>query len=432
MEDLTVTVLPTGESGILIEADDNLGSSGLFFSADGGNTWRFEGRWCDILSPATSDPSTIYCGSSRSRNGGQTWVNIIDPAFLGNSIFNTIAFSGNENPILYIAGKDGIIYRSNNEGVDFIQISSNGLGNLPLTLLISPTHDNSFILTHSNCYITYPVWECKNYFSTDSGVTWNLLPESFHGYYAWDTNGNSLYGIKAALGGNVNTMMVSNDAGKNWVRVSTIPGPEQNPNGNSNLAWLGASPTKPGTVFVYRTGDYPAFFRSMDGGLIWEQLDLKIGNNQRFNITGNRLWAANDNELVYSDDNGGTFQNCSKPERDTNLPFTLLYMQKSNLILWGNTNDGIVQSKSNCLSWTTVPSQPEGLVINIMVSDPRDENTLYVGSNNGAFVSLDMGKSWSAINDGLLGANIIYSMVVDSQGNVFASTPYGIFKLVYK
>jgi photosystem II stability/assembly factor-like uncharacterized protein len=292
--------------------------------------------------------------------------------------------------------------------------------------MISPTYDNFFILTQTNCY---SVWDCKNYFSTDGGVTWNLLPESFRENYAWDANGNSLYGIKAPLDGYINIMMVSNDAGKNWMQVSTIPGPE----GNTSIDWLGASATQPGTIFVYRTGGSPALLRSTDGGVTWEQLNLAVDNTpsniQRFKISGNRLWAANTNYLVYTDDHDTTFHNCGWHDHDPNSTFIWLYMQKSNLILWGNTNDGIVQSKTDCLAWTTLPSQPEGLVVNTIASDPTNENILYVGSDSGAFISMDMGKSWAKIIDGLLGANIIYSIVVDSQGNVFASTPYGIFKL---
>jgi len=47
-------------------------------------------------------------------------------------------------------------------------------------------------------------------------------------------------------------------------------------------------------------------------------------------------------------------------------------------------------------------------------------------------VSFNGGQSWDQINDGLLGANVVYSIVVDLQSNVYVATPYGIFKLESK
>jgi photosystem II stability/assembly factor-like uncharacterized protein len=436
MEAVVSTILPSGDTGILIEATDDLGSTGLFLSADGGNTWTNKNRWCWTISE-TSIPSAIFCNSgndfNRSVNGGETWVTINPPAFiLTNSVY-AIAFSGGKNPTLYVAGANGIIYRSTDLGDDFEPMVGNGLGSTVLTLSISPSNNNIFILAQRKCFMAWPISMCNNYLSTDNGVTWNLLPQSFLEFFAWNAEGTSLYGIKSSPGGITLSLMVSNDFGKNWLRVSTIPGPDPGLNGGTQIDWFVVSHTQPGTLFIYRTGAVPALLRSIDGGLTWEQLNFKVGGNQRFNITGNFLWAENDGNLLYSDDNGSTFHNCNYQDLGPSQTFALVYSQKTNLILWGNTKDGIVQSSANdCQTWSPLPSQPETLVINTMVSDPNDENTLFVGSNIGAFVSLDMGKSWSVINDGLLGANIIYSMVVDSQGNVFASTPYGIFKLVYK
>jgi photosystem II stability/assembly factor-like uncharacterized protein len=223
--------------------------------------------------------------------------------------------------------------------------------------------------------------------------------------------------------------MVSSDTGKNWKAVSAIPGPEQ----GISIFWLGASPIQPGIIFVHqKAGSLPGLLRSTDGGLTWEQLNLNVGGNWSFRITGDRLWALADNYHGYSDDLGNTFHKCEFEPKDTSKPFISLYLQKTNTIIWGNTDNGIVQSNNDCKSWFPLPSQPETLAISTMASDPNVENVVYVGSNSGAFISLDMGKSWAKINDGLLGANIIYSIVVDSEGKVIASTPYGIFRLEEK
>jgi hypothetical protein len=68
-------------------------------------------------------------------------------------------------------------------------------------------------------------------------------------------------------------------------------------------------------------------------------------------------------------------------------------------------------------------------MVNSLAIDPARPDTLYAGTQAGAFVSFDGGMTWGEINDGLLGATVVYSIAIDPQGNVFAATPYGIFGL---
>ena len=66
-----------------------------------------------------------------------------------------------------------------------------------------------------------------------------------------------------------------------------------------------------------------------------------------------------------------------------------------------------------------------------VVRHPENPDTIYVGTANGFYISYNGGESWGAVNDGLLGALTIYSLVVDPNdpGTIYASTPYGIFQL---
>jgi len=70
-----------------------------------------------------------------------------------------------------------------------------------------------------------------------------------------------------------------------------------------------------------------------------------------------------------------------------------------------------------------------GLNINALKFDPVLPDTVYAGTDSGAYVSFDGGETWGQVNDGLLGATVVYSIVVDQDSNVYAATPYGIFKL---
>jgi hypothetical protein len=69
--------------------------------------------------------------------------------------------------------------------------------------------------------------------------------------------------------------------------------------------------------------------------------------------------------------------------------------------------------------------------VNSIAIDPINPDIVYAGTDNGAFISFDGGEQWGEVNEGLLGALVIYSIATDptDPSNVFAATPYGIFKL---
>ena len=71
----------------------------------------------------------------------------------------------------------------------------------------------------------------------------------------------------------------------------------------------------------------------------------------------------------------------------------------------------------------------KSLKVNSISADPNNPDIIYAGTDNGAYVSFDSGDLWQPINDGLLGGRVIYSIVVDTDSNVFAATPLGIFTL---
>jgi hypothetical protein len=69
--------------------------------------------------------------------------------------------------------------------------------------------------------------------------------------------------------------------------------------------------------------------------------------------------------------------------------------------------------------------------VNAIAIDPTDPDLLYTATDGGAYVSYDGGAQWSAINDGLLGATVVYDVEIDPNdpSKVYAATPYGVFLL---
>jgi hypothetical protein len=97
------------------------------------------------------------------------------------------------------------------------------------------------------------------------------------------------------------------------------------------------------------------------------------------------------------------------------------------------TADGLGITRDGCSTWI----EPRGLDarhINSVAINPEIPEYIYVGTDAGVYISYDVGDNWGKVNDGLLGALVIYSVSVDPNNpdNVYVSTPYGIFKLESK
>ena len=94
--------------------------------------------------------------------------------------------------------------------------------------------------------------------------------------------------------------------------------------------------------------------------------------------------------------------------------------------------NGIYIFEKDCTTARFSNQGLKSLFVNSVLVDQNNSEIIYAGTDGGAFISLNGGEEWREINDGLLGANLVFSLALDSQSNVFASTPYGIFKLEEK
>jgi tetratricopeptide (TPR) repeat protein/photosystem II stability/assembly factor-like uncharacterized protein len=154
------------------------------------------------------------------------------------------------------------------------------------------------------------------------------------------------------------------------------------------------SPSDPG-IGYFNFG--PVLERTFDGGSTWSSCD-----NWSFS------WVSEMNSAVaIHPDNPGDF--------------------------YVATADGLGITRDGCSTWI----EPRGLDarhINSVAINPEIPEYIYVGTDAGVYISYDAGDNWGKVNDGLLGALVIYSVSVDPNNpdNVYVSTPYGIFKLESK
>jgi photosystem II stability/assembly factor-like uncharacterized protein len=68
----------------------------------------------------------------------------------------------------------------------------------------------------------------------------------------------------------------------------------------------------------------------------------------------------------------------------------------------------VLISTDNCRSWQPSNDGLSNLFVNTLAVDPSDSETVYAGTDGGAYVSFDAGRTWGQVNDGLLGATVVY------------------------
>jgi photosystem II stability/assembly factor-like uncharacterized protein len=139
------------------------------------------------------------------------------------------------------------------------------------------------------------------------------------------------------------------------------------------------------------------------------------------------------NDALRTEDAGNSWQQCASIHWSSdNHSILVIDPRNSQRIILSVLENGLLRSEDGCQTWIPSNEGLGSLFVNSIAIDPNDPDTVYAGTDGGAYVSFDWGNHWGAINDGLLGATVVYSIVVDPQSNVYAATPYGIFKLENK
>lgn len=332
--------------------------------------------------------------------------------------------------------------------------ANNGLGATVLKLDNAAGPRGSFFLQMGKCLIDWFAdpnrqnMEQPLYHSKDGGKTWNLLANEGCAL-SIDINGTTLYRHGVPLGvswnPNPNSSVVtrassiwrSQDMGETWQKQITGP---------SVYAMI-TNPFQSGEIMLFAGTDWfytetlDRQFLSQNYGETWNTFNLTIEN---FDFGGGNTYALQYGpipNLLYlipryqdmhrSEDNGIVWEQCSNPFDSNDIEKQLLIDPRDGRhLLIAQTLDTMFESRDGCDSWKAIaPVVSDQTKVNTLALDSNHPDTIYAGTDGGAYVSFDFGQTWNQINDGLLGATVVYSIVVDKDGNVYAATPYGIFKL---
>ncbi len=177
--------------------------------------------------------------------------------------------------------------------------------------------------------------------------------------------------------------------------------------------------------------------RSMDKGTNWDAIsgDLTNGGKQgnvaygtlsgisESNFQFGLLYSGSDDGLVHVSKNGGgnwTNVSASFP-KDLWVSRVVASTHKKERVYvtlngyrWDDFTPYVYASDNYGATWKNISGNLPASSVNVIKEDPANEDLLYLGTDNGAYVSLNRGESWEAFSNGL--PNVaVHDMVIQEK-----------------
>jgi photosystem II stability/assembly factor-like uncharacterized protein len=276
----------------------SLASSHLFYSTDGGTTFReyfptgeiefWENSSCAVFPPATIH----FAGGDtyhRTGNGGASWTSTW--FFLGSetNYISAMTFADGETGYLFSAS--GGVWRTEDGGDVWQEVGDTGL---EFFEAVSPPGDPRVVVGVSRTEIVLK--------STDGGETWEMVHET--------PGGSTLYDVAFAdeergmAVGTANRVLVTTDGGDTWSSPQ-IPGLDP----TWQLFFVEAE--APSSYLVGTL--YGEIYRTEDDGASWEVQNTgraPAAKAGAWDSAASRTWVATTDGPAYRDDGADTFHWC--------------------------------------------------------------------------------------------------------------------------
>jgi photosystem II stability/assembly factor-like uncharacterized protein len=365
-----------------------VGSVGIFRTTDGGGLWEAvtppAAATVPLFAPVTlaTTPTTLLAAGGftlfRSQDGGTSWVPATrSPGGLGSG-FVTGFLADPSNPNAVYMSAFGI-YRSLDAG-DMFQFSGNGLDKAIVHSIVPVSGSpGSYLVATEGIGVQR---------TDDDGESWQVANEGVIGQTlrlaAHPTNEDVFY---LEAGGR---LWKTTDGAAHWdASDAGIP------YGVSGVAVDPAAPAKVYTASRFWTADSSTMYRSSDGAATWTASELPAPGGTVYHFAvdptdGNRVYAGGNSALYRSTDAGVTW---------TRLHSDYVY----DVVV---ANDGDVFAaigSSQVLRFGPTSSTPAvvttglGDIVQNLTTDPLDAETLYAGTMNGVYQSIDGGGRWAKL-----------------------------------
>lgn len=431
---------------------------GIFRSDDDGETWQNRGlldrNIFDVQAPATQ-PGTVFVGTgiglSRSRDGGQTWSDLIPRV----SYLTSIAVDPRNRRIVYtgslagrlsrsadggatwkeagrglpyltilsltVDGRDGTVYASLDGGGIYRSVNGGLDWNRSSDLLVGSNFSAQVIKVSPKSGAVYAASKGAGIFvSPDRGGFWTSINGDLRSYEVSDIafDGQERVYVSTLNAGVFRTA----DIGKSWQPISE--GLPQQPvislgmTNNASPRVLAA--TGSGVLlFNEETTKWDKFGDSLDGGII-----TSVTANANVSVIYLQMEGIG---ILKSGDGGKSW----KPVNDKLAKVGVRYVEMGegdDEAYAGSQGLGLVRTIDGGTTWngSIEPQYVEPAVLAVRV-DPVNPNRIYAGTAGaGILLSDNGGADWTPANQGLTSKQIL-SLAMDPQhpGTLYAGTVGG-------
>lgn len=178
---------------------------------------------------------------------------------------------------------------------------------------------------------------------------------------------------------------------------------------------------------------------SADGGVTWK---LLVNLNRPQLVLDQLIVDSRDSKIIYTSGHrhkapGGFFKTTdggltwkeSKELSKESIHSMEQSISDPNEILVGTIN-GVWVSKNSGDDWTKITSDTMPINVDSLAIDPRDSDTIYAGTWWRAYKSIDAGKSWRLIKDGMIDDSDVFAVTIDNKNpdHIVASACSGIYE----
>jgi photosystem II stability/assembly factor-like uncharacterized protein len=215
------------------------------------------------------------------------------------------------------------------------------------------------------------------------------------------------------------------------------------PEGGSIIS-LAINPVNDNIVYAGTTSNV---YKSVNGGITWIAISAALDNHRIYNIAidpemPTTLYVGTDYPVVFKSTDGGKTWNALNVSKAQDLSFPGLIVDpvKPSTLYAYTYYEGFMNSTDGGKNWNLIHTVLSDVGVNVLVSDPVKTATLYAGTVSGIYKSTDGGANWSGINSGLptesyedvvypIGVNTLATAAADPQ-TLYAGTDQGIFRSI--
>lgn len=378
----------------------------IYTSNDAGKSWHMLANLnrpqlvLDSMLIDIRDSKTLYVGGYvigrnykelggffKSNDGGVTWR---ESKELKTSAIHSLAQS-TQNPDMILAGTAKGVYASYDSGNEWKKISDE-------TVVPGLVDVESLAIDPRNSDVIYAGTFYRPYKTTDGGKNWRLISKGMiddSDVFAINIDPRDPDHIIASA---CSGIYDSRDAGENWKKIQGIPSTSR------RTRDILQHPSKKGYIFA---GTTEGFWMSADGGATWS-----LTTTRQLEINSITVPADEPNKVYIGTNNYGVMvsTNYGKSFTQTNAGYST---RQANLIVpdaeipnrfyaaTTNTATGggffFVSNDAGATWQASMKNFPRTLIVYSILQDPANPNTIYLGTFNGVYRSLDRGASWAAV-----------------------------------